>query len=435
MSGVSLRAGHHGKVPVPLPALAASRRRTELEVLGALARRAAFTPPGVSLYPRPAVQTAAEIVNNRDEPAGGAPGAGARELNLPAPLRALLRVPLFYKILIANAAIVILGTVAGTAATLEFVRAEPGQSPLWLAGALALLGVVATVLVNAFILRLALSPLKLLEETAACVQRGELDARAPLSRIGDPELDRLIRTFNGMLDTLATYRQRLRDVAARALNAEEEERKRIARELHDETAQLLAALLIRVRLARGADDPLARQKLFEEMRDQITVALEGVRRFARGLRPPALDELGLVVALESHARGLHESVGLAVEVDADPLDGLLTPQAELALYRIVQEALSNVIRHAAATHAHVRLTHADGVVTATVEDDGRGFPVRRVMSGSGNRGLGLFGMQERASYVGGQVEIQSREGHGTRVLATVPVAEEPVRSAEHPEDR
>ena len=379
------------------------------------------------------MQRAAEIATNRDEPPRGTHAADDHELDLPAPLRALLRVPLFYKILIANAAIVILGTVAGTTATLEFVRAEPGQSPVWLAGALALFGVVATVLVNAFILRLALSPLKLLEETAACVQRGELDARAPLSRIGDPELDRLIRTFNGMLDTLATYRQRLRDVAARALNAEEEERKRIARELHDETAQLLAALLIRVRLARGADDPQARQRLFEEMRDQITAALEGVRRFARGLRPPALDELGLVVALESHARGLHDSVGLDVQVDADPLDGLLSPQAELALYRIVQESLSNVIRHAAATHARVHLTHEGGLVTATVEDDGRGFPVRRVMAGSGNRGLGLFGMQERASYVGGHVEIHSREGHGTQVRATIPITEEPVQRTEHPE--
>lgn len=339
---------------------------------------------------------------------------------LPLVLRTLFRVPLFYKILIANAAIVILGAIAGTAATLEFVRAEPGQSPLALIVLLAITGVAATVLVNALILRLALSPLALLEQTAARVQSGDLEARAPLSRIGDPELDRLTRTFNGMLDTLATYQQRLRDIAARALNAEEEERKRIARELHDETAQVLAALLIRLRLARGISDPEARDTMFEEMRREIDAALEGIRRFARGLRPPALDELGLVAALESYARGLQDSVGLAVRIDADALDGLLTPQAELALYRIVQESLSNVIRHAGATEARVRLIHRDGTVTAIIEDDGRGFPVEEALEGGNDGGLGLFGMQERAAYVGGRVEIRSRIGAGTRVKAEIP---------------
>jgi two-component system, NarL family, sensor histidine kinase UhpB len=339
-----------------------------------------------------------------------------------APLRRVLRVPLFYKILIANAFIIVLGTVVGTLATVRFLRTEPGHSPFELVIPLALLGVVVTVLVNALILRLALAPLYRLEETAAQVQAGNPEARAPLSPIADRELDRLTRTFNAMLDNLASYRQRVRDVAAHALNAEEEERKRIARELHDETAQTLAALLIRLRLARGITEPAARDALLEELRTEIGSALEGIRRYARGLRPPALDELGLAPAIESHARGLTETVGLPIRVEADAMDGALGTQGELALYRIVQEALSNVVKHAGATRATVRLRWNGRAVTAVVEDDGRGFVPAEAMTGDG-QGLGLYGMEERAAYLGGRVEIRSRPGHGTRVCATIPTAD------------
>ena len=334
--------------------------------------------------------------------------------------RALLRLPLFYKILIANAGLVILGAVAGTLATADFVRAAPGRSTAELVGLLAAGGVVISLAVNAIILRVALGPLALLERTAGQVQAGDLDARAPRSPLADRELDRLTQTFNGMLDALDVYRTQLRDTAARALSAAEEERKRIARELHDETAQTLAALLLRLRLARGVQDPGAWDTLLEEMRGEVGGALEGVRRFARGLRPPALDELGLVPAIASHARGLEEGVGLSVTVDAEALPGQLPPEAELALYRIVQEALANVVRHADAQHVAVRLRQRSGQIVAEVEDDGRGF---RVSSGGrGDGGLGLFGMQERAAFLGGRVEIDSTPGSGTRVRAEIPMS-------------
>jgi two-component system, NarL family, sensor histidine kinase UhpB len=355
-------------------------------------------------------------------------GAGAGQMGQTrhsrawSPLRRVLRVPLFYKILIANAFIVLLGAIVGTLATMRFLRAEPGHSPAELVVPLALLGVLVTVLVNALIVRLALAPLYRLEETAAQVQAGNPDARAPLSPIADRELDRLTRTFNAMLDNLSAYRQRVRDVAAHALHAEEEERKRIARELHDETAQTLAALLIRIRLARGVQDAEARDALLEELRRDISGALEGIRRFARGLRPPALDELGLVPAIESHVRAVSETVGLPIRLEAEPIEDTLNPQAELALYRIVQEALSNAIKHAAATRAVVRISWNGRAVTAVVEDDGAGFDPAEVMTADG-RGLGLYGMQERAAYLGGKVEIQSRPGDGTRVRATIPVVD------------
>ncbi len=348
------------------------------------------------------------------------PGGGRSLLALP---RALLRVPLFYKILLANAAIVIAGAAVGTVVTAEFVRAAPRRSTLELVGLLALVGVAVSILVNALILRLALVPLRLLERTADRVQRGDPEARAPLSPLADQGLERLTRTVNGMLDTLAAYRGRLREIAARALHAEEEERKRIARELHDETAQSLAALLIRLRLLRRADDPEARGALLEQARGEILATIEGIRRFARGLRPPALDELGLVPAVEAHARTLGEAAGIRVQVEAEPLDGLLPAEAELAVYRIVQEALSNVVRHSGAGEARVRFERVPGAVVVTVEDRGRGFEVAEGV-GAGGRGLGLFGMRERAEYVGGRVEIESAPGAGTRVRVEVPVAGE-----------
>ncbi|HEX6749736.1 MAG TPA: ATP-binding protein [Longimicrobium sp.] len=350
-----------------------------------------------------------------DEPADD--GAPSR---IPRFVRVLLRVPLFYKILIANAVLVLVGTLFGTLVTARFVRDEPGRSLIGVVGLLALIGIAITLAVNAVILRVALRPLDDLERTAARVQRGELDRRAPVSPVADRELERLRRTFNAMLDTAAAYRARLREVAARALSAAEEERKRIARELHDETAQMLAALLIRIRVVRNSRDPAQMEPLLDGMREDVSRALEGIRRFARGLRPPALDELGLVPAIEGHARSLEEISGLAVEVRAGDVAADLPPVAELATYRIVQEALSNVVRHARATRVRVTIARDGERLVVTVEDDGRGFDPQNVISSEGG-GLGLFGMKERAGYIGGRVDVDSTPGAGTRVRAEIPL--------------
>ena len=334
----------------------------------------------------------------------------------------LLRVPLFYKILLANAVLVGLVAVAGPVLAMHMVRAWPDLAAAQIVTVVAFIGVVVSLVVNAVILRVALSPIWSLERTAARVQAGEQDARAPLSIVADRDLERLVVTFNGMLDSSASYRRRLQEIAARALRAAEEERKRISRELHDGTAQSLAALRIRLRLARAAKTEAQREALLEEISEEIGEATEEVRRMARGLRPPALDMLGLAPAIESHARGLAEATGVTVEIDLAPVSGELTPEAELALYRVVQEALSNVVRHANATRIQIRLRRRAGFIEATVEDNGRGFSVDAVTADS-DRGLGLFGMQERAAYVGGSVDIQSRPGEGTRVRVTIPRVE------------
>lgn len=334
--------------------------------------------------------------------------------------RVLLRLPLFYKILLANVAVLVLGSAVGTLLAAMLVQAMPRRSPLQVVVPAVVVAVSLCTLVNAVILLVALSPLKLLERTAQRIHQGDLAARAPVSRLADADFIRLTGTFNRMLDSLASYRQGLRDIADRARRAEEDERKRIARELHDDTAQALAALLIRLRVARDAKDSATRDAQLEEVRSKMVETMEGIRRFARGLRPPALEEVGVVTAIAEHARSLSEMTGVQVEVEADHVDRQLSPDGELALYRILQEALSNAVRHAGAQTVRLRVQCANQNVVARVVDDGNGFVVADEAERRGG-GLGLFGMQERAEYVGGSVTIESRVGEGTSVGVAIPV--------------
>lgn len=333
---------------------------------------------------------------------------------------ALLRLRLFYKLLIANSAIVVLGAIAGTVLTARFVRAEPQRSTAELLGWLAAAGVVVSVAANAAIVRLALRPLGGLESAARAVREGNVDARAPLSPLADSEFRRVAETFNEMVESVQEHRERLREMASRAIGAAEEERRRIARELHDGTAQSLAAILVRLRVLESAEDADVRGRRIAELKEQVLTVLEEVRRTAHGLRPQNLEELGLGPAIRQHARSLRAggSVPVEVEVLDEPLR--LPADAELALYRIVQEAMTNAVRHADATHVRVRLWKGNEQATATVEDDGKGFEVAGAMA-AGEQ-LGLFGMQERAAYFGGTVAIDSSPGAGTRVRASLPIA-------------
>lgn len=214
-------------------------------------------------------------------------------------------------------------------------------------------------------------------------------------------------------------RRRLREFGSGSLRAAEEERKRIARELHDDAAQRLATLLVRTRIALKNEDGDYRQ-LLEEMREEILEAAEGVRRIARGLRPPALQDVGVVAAIRSHLRQTAESTELELEFDADPVDSLLDEDGKLVLYRVVQEAVNNVVRHAEASGVTVSIARSEGGVRAVVEDDGKGFDSERAMQGG--KGLGIMGMQERATSVGGRLSIDTRRGEGTRVVVELPAA-------------
>lgn len=214
-------------------------------------------------------------------------------------------------------------------------------------------------------------------------------------------------------------RKRLRDFGAGALRAAEEVRARIARDLHDDTAQQLSAHMIRLRLLEQARTPEERNQHAAALRSGLQETAEGVRRIARGLRPPELEDAGLLAALRSHTRVLRDTHGLDVELDVDVVDERLTPDGLLVLYRIIQEALTNVARHSGTDSAVVAVRASDRYIEASVADRGRGFhPGRTATEG---RGLGLMGMRERAVMVGGVFEVESRPGDGTRISVRIPV--------------
>ncbi len=217
-----------------------------------------------------------------------------------------------------------------------------------------------------------------------------------------------------------TERRRLRAFGSGVLQGAEEERQRIARDLHDDTAQSLSAILLRLQMARRTEDAGRRESLLRDMHAELLKASEGVRRILRGLRPPALEEAGIVAAIRAHVRGtaVHEKVDVSIE--ADDVDDLLSSDAKLALYRIIQEALTNVTRHADASLVEIRIRAEPQAVRAVVEDDGCGFSLEERGRLIG-RGLGMLGMQERAAILGGSVRIESEAGRGTRVHVEIPI--------------
>lgn len=216
-------------------------------------------------------------------------------------------------------------------------------------------------------------------------------------------------------------RRQLREMAARAYRAQETERMRISRELQEETAQTLSALLLHLQAARALPDEVSRAAVLEEIRAGLVEATDTVRRFARGLYPPALNDVGLVAAVQSYADTLSERGGPRITVVAGEIRGLLAPERELTLYRVLQEAISNAVRHAAARNVEVRIAPDRDAVAASVDDDGRGFDPAEAEAA--HPCLGLYGMRERALYAGGEASVESAPGAGTRVTVRLPVAE------------
>src|SRR4030081_468137 len=284
------------------------------------------------------------------------------------------------------------------------------------------LRLAGSVLITAMVRRLALQPLHALERTVDRVATGDLSARAQHVLFRDPDVERLGDTLNTMLDVLQDHRGLLQKMSEQVLAAQEDERKRIARERHDETAQSLTTLLIRLKILEKARTAAEMRGQIDELRELTAGTLEAVRKLAVELRPATLDDLGLVAALEGYTESYSSRHAVRVAFTADGFDdrdGRLPPQVELVLYRVVQEALTKAAKHAEAVPLRVELCERPDDGIATVEDCGKGFNVEDMMR-SRERGLGLFGMQERLSLVGGQLVIDSTPGHGTRVHARVP---------------
>lgn len=213
----------------------------------------------------------------------------------------------------------------------------------------------------------------------------------------------------------------------RMIDAQEEERKRIARELHDETSQAVAAVMMHVEAAEAmlSATPLRTEEVRARLTETRALAAETmdvVHRMAFDLRPTLLDDLGLIPAIRAYAKLHVEQAGLAVNCEAAGFHRRLSPDLEVILFRVIQEALTNVVKYARARTVDLVLTWHGGTVTAVVQDDGRGFDVEQVLT-AGNQAqhLGITGMHERVTLAGGTFAVQSRLGEGTRIIVELPV--------------
>jgi PAS domain S-box-containing protein len=238
-----------------------------------------------------------------------------------------------------------------------------------------------------------------------------------------------IHFLQSVANILATATERKRTeesrtrLIERVMSAQEEERRRIARELHDETGQSLTSLLVRLRLIEDTRTFKKAKTQVNQLRHITVQILDNLRRLARGLHPSILDDLGLAVALTRYATDYAQSHGITVNVHTECLDSSrLTSSVETALYRIMQEALTNIARHAAAKTVRISLTRQPLGVHMIVEDDGCGFDVETMLRTSTISGhLGLFGMCERAMFLGGSVTIDSKRGKGTTISVQIPL--------------
>ena len=334
--------------------------------------------------------------------------------NVPAPLPrwlvATLGVPLIGKIAGANAIIV------AAAVSVAVIGGMVGHSfELWVVLLVALgLGLA----VNAILVFIALRPLNDLEDTAHRVSQGELGARVPESVVADAGIQRVGNTLNVLLDSLEADRARLRTLADDVIQAGDRERASIARELHDSTAQTLAALLLEMTAltAQNADPEL--KERIAKIRSIVSDVLEEVRLLAHTVHPRVLDDLGLGAALQLLARESVERSNVRVTYTGPANVASIDNASASALYRVAQEAVGNAIRHARAKSITIRLDLGARETELEIKDDGTGFAPEVIEQR--RPGLGLFTMRERAALVGGRLTLQSGVGQGTSVRVIVP---------------
>ena len=322
----------------------------------------------------------------------------------------LLSVPLLGKLAGANLLVVLAAFIAVAVEQ----RLQTSGSAVILGVALAL-----SLVINLALVYIALRPLSDLEAVATRVSAGDMEARVPPSLLADRDMSRIGSATNTLLDQMGEERERVRRLAVQVISAQDEERARVARELHDSTAQILAAIMLQLGVAaRESTSPVLDERI-ATLRELAAEALEEVRTMAHTMHPRILDDLGLGAALEWLVRqtGAQESVSVGVSADASASE--VPAHLASVLYRVAQEALRNVVRHAGARHADVSLRVHGGSATLEVTDDGSGFDVRRAEER--RPGMGLFSMRERVELVKGQLDVTSLPGRGTRVVASVPL--------------
>jgi two-component system sensor histidine kinase UhpB len=344
-------------------------------------------------------------------------------------------VPLFWRLLGVNLVVVLGGALIGTWLTQRLVLSgtfTPITHALLVLAALCLSAGLTMVL-----LRETFRPIHSLREATQRFNAGDHSARASIAPLTDPDVAALVIEINALWDRLEADAATIRDnseqmerLAAQVISAQEEERRRVARELHDEAGQALTAVIIG--LERGlasmpdtyaANLPIQPRQLISNLRDLAAQTLDEVRKLALELRPSVLDDLGLVAALRQYVRAIEERSGLETHLTVVGLDEgseRLPPAVETALFRIAQEALTNAIRHASAQSVQVRLRRTPDRVSLEVRDDGVGLGA--LPPPTEGEHLGMFGMRERARLLGGEFYANPVSPRGTLVQVTIPVS-------------
>jgi two-component system sensor histidine kinase UhpB len=335
----------------------------------------------------------------------------------------LASLPMLSRLFIGNSLVIILGAIGGTLVTSRVVRMDL-EANTWLMLLFASIGVALSLLVNLWLTRATLRPLHDLVSDVDRIQDGQTTARVRAPVGSDPDAGRLAEAINSMLERLERRTLELRALTERVINAHEEERKRIARGMHDETGQAISTLIINLERMAGmvpAESPELAKRI-AATRDLATRTLDELRAVVYGLRPTMLDDLGLAPAIRWYVRSQLEEAGTQLVLEVP--DGLAraTPEVETTLFRIAQEAVNNVKRHAGAQRVAIVLRADGGWLELRVEDDGRGFDVTRTSQEALRlRRFGLLGMKERVDLVGGSLQVESTPGHGSQLRVRIPV--------------
>lgn len=312
--------------------------------------------------------------------------------------------------------------------------ADLRENLLWWVGTI----LVTIIVVNLAMSNIVINRLQRLAQALAGFGQDQLSIRLP---VDDPdEIGQLSEAFNNMSqriedevdenralsDHLYMQNKQRGELLKHLITAQEDERKRVARELHDDLGQALGALALQTEAIEQLidSDTEAAINQLNLTRDLITDTTGRMYELILALRPSTLDDLGLVAALQSHAERFLSGSGIIFELNAAGLISRLEPEMETALYRIYQEALNNVRRHSGAKRVSITMTTQDGFLKSEIQDDGRGFDLRRLDSNEDSpHGLGLLGIKERVSQWGGTVEIITKPGSGTLIRLRFPIAE------------
>jgi two-component system sensor histidine kinase UhpB len=330
----------------------------------------------------------------------------------------LSRLSLFKRIVIGNAIIIVFGAVLGTLITRHLAQQA---ADWWLTALFAAGGITLSLLINFWIVGAALNPLRDLGRLAKRLQSGDpvVELKNP-----DPYTTRMAKTLRSLFLQLEERNRELHALSQRAINAQEEERRAIAQSLHDDTGQALSMLIIHLdRIGeRIQPDETDLKKQVMDARNLAASSLTELRRILSGLRPAILDDLGLVPAIRWFARSNLEKVGIRVVVKAPGVPLELSPAITTTLFRIVQEAVNNIVRHADARTVTIVLQLTGDTVQLQVEDDGRGFdPGHASRDAVELQRLGLPGIRERAELLGGNFQIKSAPQKGARLQVSIPL--------------